>query len=118
MLKVNILILNALLNEVIVHFDMLKCVCVEHGVSSQMNNAHVVAVRGNWILDGNAQVLQNPLELYKFTCNRTVSHAAMTLLLYLAYVIESATIGCLLVQEMAPLPRVKKNPEVDRWLAL
>ena len=57
----------ALADEVIVHFYML-CACVEHRVPSQMNIAHVVAVKGNQILDGNAQILQYPLELYGFIC--------------------------------------------------
>ena len=43
----------ALADEVIVHFYMLRA-CMEHRVPSQMNIAHVVAVRGNRILDGNA----------------------------------------------------------------
>ena len=40
---VELLDLNALSDEVIVHFDMLRA-CVEHLVPSQMNIAHVVAV--------------------------------------------------------------------------
>ena len=60
-LKVDISSLNALSNEVIVHFDMLYA-CMEHQVPSQMNTIHVVAVKGSRILVGNAQILQNPLE--------------------------------------------------------
>ena len=68
MLKIDISNLNALSNEVIVHFDML-CACVEHWVLSQMNIAHVAAVKGNHILDGNAQILQDSLQPNGFTCS-------------------------------------------------
>ena len=64
--KVDIACLNALSNEVIVHFNMFRA-CVEHWVPSQMNTAHVVEVKGNPIFDGNAQILQYPLEPYGFT---------------------------------------------------
>ena len=33
-----------------------------------MNTAHVVVVKGSRILDGNAQILQYPLEPYGVTC--------------------------------------------------
>ena len=48
------------------HFDVL-CPRVEHRVPSQIDTAHVVAVKGSRILDGYAQILQNPLEPYGFT---------------------------------------------------
>ena len=34
-----------------------------------MNIAHIVAIKGNHILDGNDQILHYPLEPYDFTCN-------------------------------------------------
>ena len=45
MLKVDITTLNALSNEVIMHFDML-CARVEHRVPSQIYIAHDVAGKG------------------------------------------------------------------------
>ena len=52
-LQVNISSLNVFSDEVVVHFDMVRA-CVEHQVMSQMNIAHVIVVKENWILDGNA----------------------------------------------------------------
>ena len=67
-LKVDIANQNALSNEVVVHFDML-CTRVEHRILSQIDTAHIVAEKGNQILDGNVHILQNPLEPYDFTCS-------------------------------------------------
>ena len=61
MLKVDISCLNALSNEVIVHFDML-CMRVEHQVSSQIDTAHVVTEKGSQIHDGKSHILMYPLE--------------------------------------------------------
>ena len=68
-LEVDITNKNALSNEVIVHFDML-CPRVEHRVPSQINIAHIVAVKGSWILDGYAQILDYPLEPCGHRCCR------------------------------------------------
>ena len=51
-LKANISTLNTLLDQVIVHFDMLH-VRVEHRASSHMDTVHVVVVKGNQIFDGD-----------------------------------------------------------------
>ena len=66
-LKVDIASQYVLLNEVIVHFDML-CMHVEHRVPSQIDIAHVVTEKGSRILDGKTPILQYPLEPYDFTC--------------------------------------------------
>ena len=66
-LKVDIASQNTLSDKVIVHFDVL-CPRLEHRVPIQIDVAHVVAVKGSWILDGYAQILENPLESYGFTC--------------------------------------------------
>ena len=58
---------NTLSDEAVVHFDVLGP-RVEHWVPSQIDITHVVAVKGSWILDGYAQILENPLEPYGFTC--------------------------------------------------
>ena len=42
---------------------------VEHRVPSQVDIVDVVAEKGSRILDGNAQILQYPLEPYGFTCS-------------------------------------------------
>ena len=55
-LYVDIPNLDTLSDEVRVHLDMFRA-CVEHRIPSQMNTAHVVTVKGNQILDGNAQIL-------------------------------------------------------------
>ena len=85
------------------HFNVV-CPRVEHRVPSQIDTvtAHVVAVKRNWILDGYAQILENPLEPYGR-------------LLFA----DRATVGCFsLLQDMASLPRENSNPEVDLLSAL
>ena len=52
-LYVDIPNLDTLSDEVRVHLDMFRA-CVEHRIPSQMNTAHVVLVKENQILDGNA----------------------------------------------------------------
>ena len=49
--QVNISSLNVLLDEMIMHFNMLSA-HVKHRVLSQMNTTHVVAVKENLIRDG------------------------------------------------------------------
>ena len=71
------------------HFDML-CTWVEHRVPSQIDTAHVVAIKGSQIFDGYAQVLEYPLE-------PTPSHAAIVAPLYSASVLERATVACFLL---------------------
>ena len=66
-LQVDIANLNAFSDEVIVHFNMLRA-RVEHWVPSKINFAHVVTVKENWILDGNAQILQASFYPHGFTC--------------------------------------------------
>ena len=93
------------------HFDVL-CPRVEHRVPSQIDTAQVVAVKRSWILDGYAQILENPFEPYGFTC---VTAAP----LYSASVLDRAMVGCfLLLQDMAPLPRENTNLEVNLVSAL
>ena len=111
MLKVDIASKNALSNEVIVHFDML-CPHVEHRVPSQIDTAHVVAVKGSRILDGYAKILEYPLEPYYFTCChrrafvfRLCARKSDGWLLFVARGYGSAAEG-------------EKNPEVDLLLAL
>ena len=49
----------------------------------------------------------------------TTSHAAIAAPLYIATVLDNVTVGCfLLLQEISPLPREKKNPDVDDLSAL
>ena len=60
MLQVDISNQNTLLDEVIVHFDVLGS-SMEDWVPSKVNIAHVVAVEENRILDGNTQLLQDSL---------------------------------------------------------
>ena len=68
MLHIDISSLNALLNEVIVHFDMLR-VCMEHWVPSQMNIAHVSVVEGNQFFMGTHRS-------FNMLFNQTTSHVA------------------------------------------
>ena len=69
-------------------------------------------IHENQILGGNAQILQYSLEPNDFTCGDNNP-------MYSAYVLDSATIGCfLLLQETAPLPREKTNPDVDHLSVL
>ena len=81
--------MNALSNEVVVHFDML-CECVEHRVPNQMNVAHVVAVEENQILDGT------PIPV-NILLSQMVSHAATTAPLYSTPVLTRATINFFLL---------------------
>ena len=53
MLQVDILGQNTLLDEVILHFDVLSP-SMEYWVPSEVNTVHVVAVEENQILDRNA----------------------------------------------------------------
>ena len=78
----------------VVYFNVFSS-GVKHGVASEVDAAHRIR-------DGNAQVLQNLLEP-----------------LYLASVLDSATVGCfLLLQQIAPLPMENTNLDVDRRSAL
>ena len=60
-LQVDISNQNTLLDEVIVHFDVLGS-SMEDWVPSKVNIAHVVAVEENQILDGDAQILKYPFQ--------------------------------------------------------
>ena len=42
---------------------------VEHGVTSEVDVAHIVAEDVNGIRKGNTQILQDALEPYSFTCD-------------------------------------------------
>jgi hypothetical protein len=47
-------------------------------------------------------------------CNQITSHATIATLLYSAYVLNNATIGCfLLLQLTSPLPKENMKPLVD-----
>ena len=84
----------------------MLCVRAEHWVPRQVNIVHVIAVEGSRIRDGNTQIL-------KILLSQMTSHTVIVAPLYSAFVLEHATIGYfLLLQEMAPLPRQKMNPEV------
>ena len=50
------------------HFDIFSA-GVKHGVASEVDAAYIVAEDVNRIRNGNAQVLQNALEPYGFTCD-------------------------------------------------
>ena len=78
---------------------------MEDWVLSKVNTTHVVTIEKNWIRDGNTQILQCSFQPNDFTCG---NYSA----LYSAYVLDSATVSYfLLLQDMAPLLREKKNPE-------
>ena len=53
MLEINFPGLNALTNEMVVHFDMFSS-GMEHGVASEVDAAHIVAEDADRIHDGNA----------------------------------------------------------------
>ena len=56
---------------------------------------------------------------FRMRLSHTASQATTAVPLYSASVLDSATVGCfLLLQEIAPLPREKTNPDVDRRSAL
>ena len=61
MLEIDFPGLNALTNEVVVHFNMFSS-GVEHGVASEVDAAHIVVEDANKVRNGNAQVLQESLE--------------------------------------------------------
>ena len=89
MLKFDVSSLNALSNEVIVQvFDML-CVCVEHQVPIQVNNAHVVAVKGSQILDGNVVVKKTVPERNR--CTRARGPALLARTFFVVYNRELST---------------------------
>jgi hypothetical protein len=47
-------------------------------------------------------------------CNQTISHAIIVTPLYFAYVLDSATVGCLLLLQLTtPLPKENMKPLVD-----
>ena len=67
MLQIDFPSLDALADDVVVHFDMFSP-GVEHGVASEVYAAHIVAEQENGNRKGNAQILQYALEPYIFAC--------------------------------------------------
>ena len=67
MLEIDFPSLDALADEVVVHFNMFSS-GVEHGVASEVDTAHIVTEYANRICRGNAQILQDALEPYCFAC--------------------------------------------------
>ena len=55
MLEVNFSGLDALADEVVVHFDVFSP-RVKYGVMREVDTTHVVAVQAYWIFDGYAQI--------------------------------------------------------------
>ena len=101
---------NALTNEVVVHFDMFSS-GVEHGVLSEVDGAHIV-------VDDANRIHKTPRS-FRMRLSHTASHAATVVPLYSASMLDTANVGCfLMLQEIAPLPREKTNPDVDRRSAL
>ena len=66
--RVDVLQVNTFSDEMIVHFDVLS-LSMKQWVPRQVNATHVVGVEEDQISDGNVQILENPLESYKFTCD-------------------------------------------------
>ena len=67
MLEIDFPSLDALADEVVVHFDMFSP-GVEHGIASEVDVTHIVADNVSGIRKGNAQILQDAFELYGFAC--------------------------------------------------
>ena len=56
---------------------------------------------------------------FKIHFRQTALHVVMIAPLYSTFVLDCEIVGFfLLLHDMAPLPREKKNPDVDRRLAL
>ena len=56
MLEIDFPVLNALTNEMVVHFNMFSS-GVEHGVTRKVDAAHIVVEDANRIRNGNTHVL-------------------------------------------------------------
>ena len=73
MLQINISGQNSLLDEVIVHLNVLGP-SVKDWVPSQVNTTHIVAIEESQICNGNVKILQDSLSGQNLLLNEMIVH--------------------------------------------